>query len=154
MPSNADPAAPPAAGCLAAEGGRPRHDELPQLAVELVVQTRDEAGYQLQRSQHRRPAGTTIRQLLQGHPEGSTLVTGIEGRTLGLSRFGRRAWLDDPLLADDRIEILQPLLADARAARFARVAQARAARNGQGGWRKQGATRQEPRRQGGQRSTS
>lgn len=126
MPSHADsadPVTPPDAGWL---------------AVELVVQTRDGAGYQLQRSQHRLPAGTTIRQLLQGQPQGHTLMAGIEGRTLGLSRFGRRAWLDDPLLADDRIEILQPLVADARAARFARVAQARAARNGQGGWRRQG----------------
>lgn len=56
------------------------------------------------------------------------LVQAIEAKALGLSRFGRRAWLDDPLRPDDRVEVLCPILADAKAARFARVAKSRAER--------------------------
>ena len=56
------------------------------------------------------------------------LVQAIEARALGLSRFGRRAWLDDPLRPNDRVEVLCPILADAKAARFARVAKSRAER--------------------------
>lgn len=176
--------------------------------VELVIQYQDAeeggegaAGYQLQRTQHRIEAGTTIRQLLNSlqlsvavatasaadradaprkgcpealgepgpdasgeastgadgegagrmrrevraadaraqhdekAPEGAALplasaalIEAIEQKTRGLSRFGRRAWLDDPLQPDDRIEILCPILADARAARFERVAKTRAGR--------------------------
>ena len=122
--------------------------------------------YELVRTLHRVPAGTTIRQLLQraaaasnlrvplvpgtspaaqhpiprvdddaspgaacpGGDEPSNLVQAIEAKALGLSRFGRRAWLDDPLRPDDRVEVLCPILADARAARFARVAKSRAER--------------------------
>lgn len=64
-------------------------------------------------------------------PEGNepcNLVQAIEAKALGLSRFGRRAWLDDPLRPDDRVEVLCPILADAKAARFARVAKSRAER--------------------------
>lgn len=60
--------------------------------------------------------------------EPCNLVQAIEAKALGLSRFGRRAWLDDPLRPDDRVEVLCPILADARAARFARVAKSRAER--------------------------
>lgn len=120
--------------------------------------------YELVRTLHRVPVGTTIRQLLQRatasdrqaplvsgsspapqHPTSRTdeagqgsacpggnepcnLVQAIEAKALGLSRFGRRAWLDDPLRPDDRVEVLCPILADARAARFARVAKSRAER--------------------------
>lgn len=63
-----------------------------------------------------------------GGDEPSNLVQAIEARALGLSRFGRRAWLDDPLRPEDRVEVLCPILADARAARFARVAKSRAER--------------------------
>ena len=120
--------------------------------------------YELVRTLHRVPLGTTIRQLLQraaasnpqtlqvsetppvsphptpqvddaspgaacpGGDEPYSLVQAIEARALGLSRFGRRAWLDDPLRPDDRVEVLCPILADARAARFARVAKSRAER--------------------------
>ena len=120
--------------------------------------------YELVRTLHRVPAGTTIRQLLQRaaasdrqtllvsgsspapqHPTSRTdeaglgaacpggvepcnLVQAIEAKALGLSRFGRRAWLDDPLRPDDRVEVLCPILADAKAARFARVAKSRAER--------------------------
>lgn len=59
----------------------------------------------------------------------ATLIAAIEQKRLGLSRFGRRAWLDDPLHPDDRIEILCPVVADVKAARFERVTKARAARN-------------------------
>ena len=63
-----------------------------------------------------------------GGDESCNLVQAIEAKALGLSRFGRRAWLDDPLRPDDRVEVLCPILADARAARFARVAKSRAER--------------------------
>lgn len=63
-----------------------------------------------------------------GGDEPCNLVQAIEAKALGLSRFGRRAWLDDPLRPDDRVEVLCPILADARAARFARVAKSRAER--------------------------
>ena len=63
-----------------------------------------------------------------GGDEPCSLVQAIEAKALGLSRFGRRAWLDDPLRADDRVEVLCPILADAKAARFARVAKSRAER--------------------------
>lgn len=120
--------------------------------------------YELVRTLHRVPVGTTIRQLLQraaasdrqallvsgsspaqqhptsrmdeagpgsarpGGDEPCSLVQAIEAKALGLSRFGRRAWLDDPLRPDDRVEVLCPILADAKAARFARVAKSRAER--------------------------
>lgn len=83
--------------------------------------------YELVRTLHRVPLGTTIRQLLQVG-QGADLIPAIEAKALGLSRFGRRAWLDDPLRPDDRVEVLCPILADARAARFARVAKSRAER--------------------------
>ena len=54
-----------------------------------------------------------------GGDEPCSLVQAIEAKALGLSRFGRRAWLDDPLRPDDRVEVLCPILADAKAARFA-----------------------------------
>mgnify|MGYP001681118665 CR=1 FL=1 len=59
----------------------------------------------------------------------ATLIAAIEQKRLGLSRYGRRAWLDDPLQPDDRIEILCPVVADVKAARIERVTKARAARN-------------------------
>ena len=65
------------------------------------------------------------------------LVQAIEAKALGLSRFGRRAWLDDPLRPDDRVEVLCPILADAKAARFARVAKSRAERT-DGRWGRRG----------------
>ena len=83
--------------------------------------------YELVRTLHRVPLGTTIRQLLQVG-QGADLIPAIEAKALGLSRFGRRAWLDDPLRPDDRVEVLCPILADAKAARFARVAKSRAER--------------------------
>ena len=129
--------------------------------------------YELVRTLHRVPAGTTIRQLLQraaasdrqaplvsgsspapqhptsrtdeaglgsacpGRDEPCDLVQAIEAKALGLSRFGRCAWLDDPLRPDDRVEVLCPILADAKAARFARVAKSRAERT-DGRWGRRG----------------
>lgn len=130
--------------------------------------------YELVRTLHRVPPGTTIRQLLQraaaasnlqtpnvpgtspatqhqapraddaspgaacpGGDEPRNLVQAIEAKALGLSRFGRRAWLDDPLRPDDRVEVLCPILADAKAARFARVAKSRAERT-DGRWGRRG----------------
>lgn len=92
--------------------------------------------YELVRTLHRVPPGTTIRQLLQVG-QGADLIPGIEAKALGLSRFGRRAWLDDPLRPDDRVEVLCPILADAKAARFARVAKSRAERT-DGRWGRRG----------------
>lgn len=92
--------------------------------------------YELVRTLHRVPPGTTIRQLLQVG-QGADLIPAIEAKALGLSRFGRRAWLDDPLRPDDRVEVLCPILADAKAARFARVAKSRAERT-DGRWGRRG----------------
>ena len=72
-----------------------------------------------------------------GVDEPCNLVQAIEAKALGLSRFGRRAWLDDPLRPDDRVEVLCPILADAKAARFARVAKSRAERT-DGRWGRRG----------------
>ena len=72
-----------------------------------------------------------------GGDEPCSLVQAIEAKALGLSRFGRRAWLDDPLRPDDRVEVLCPILADAKAARFARVAKSRAERT-DGRWSRRG----------------
>ena len=72
-----------------------------------------------------------------GRDEPCDLVQAIEAKALGLSRFGRRAWLDDPLRPDDRVEVLCPILADAKAARFARVAKSRAERT-DGRWGRRG----------------
>ena len=72
-----------------------------------------------------------------GGDEPCSLVQAIEAKALGLSRFGRRAWLDDPLRPDDRVEVLCPILADAKAARFARVAKSRAERT-DGRWGRRG----------------
>ena len=119
-----------------ASGGQPASESpAAALMVELVIQHPEaaspEAGqpvrYELVRTQHRVPLGTTIQQLLQVG-QGADLIPGIEAKALGLSRFGRRAWLDDPLRPDDRVEVLRPILADAKAARFARVAKSRAER--------------------------
>lgn len=122
--------------------------------------------YELFRSVHRVPAGTTIRQLLclacpapgaeaqshgHGQPDGherldrheqrngqeqrdghgqptgaDLLISDIENRARGLSRHGRRAWLDDLLADTDRVEVMLPIVADARKARFERVAKNRA----------------------------
>lgn len=108
-----------------------RADTVPALiAIELVVQhaatDTTPSAHTLDRSMHRVPAGTTIRQFLG--QQAASLIADIDTRQRGLSRFGKRAWLDDPLHADDRIEIMLPVLADAKAARFERVARARAAK--------------------------
>lgn len=154
--------------------------EATSLEATSLEATSSEAGqpvrYELVRTLHRVPPGTTIRQLLQraavasnlqaplvpetplapqhptprvddaspgaacpGGDESCNLVQAIEAKALGLSRFGRRAWLDDPLRPDDRVEVLCPILADAKAARFARVAKSRAERtDGRWGRRSRG----------------
>ena len=154
--------------------------EATSLEAASLEATSSEAGqpvrYELVRTLHRVPPGTTIRQLLQraaaasnlqalqvpetpvapqhptpqvddaspgaacpGGDEPCNLVQAIEAKALGLSRFGRRAWLDDPLRPDDRVEVLCPILADAKAARFARVAKSRAERtDGRWGRRSRG----------------
>ena len=80
--------------------------------------------------QHPTPRGddASLGAAYPGGDEPCSLVQAIEAKALGLSRFGRRAWLDDPLRPDDRVEVLCPILADAKAARFARVAKSRAER--------------------------
>ncbi|MDO4683582.1 MAG: hypothetical protein Q4B17_12470 [Lautropia sp.] len=104
------------------------------------------AHHELWRSVHRIPAGTTIRQLLQlAYPDRQTgsvetgeavhgmdpamadrLIADIDTKARGLSRHGRRAWLDDVLVEADRVEVMLPILIDARKARFERVAKNRA----------------------------
>lgn len=101
------------------------------LLAELVLQYPDQetpGSYRLVRSQHRIAADSTVRQLLLLAPDGIALIQAVEARTRGLSRHGRRAWLDDLLSADDRVEVLCPILLDAKAARLERVSKSRAAR--------------------------
>jgi putative ubiquitin-RnfH superfamily antitoxin RatB of RatAB toxin-antitoxin module len=93
------------------------------IRVETVLQ--EEAD--LFRQQHRVPAGTTIRQLLD-RAGLADAIERIAGGALGLSCHGRRAWLDDPLADGARVEMVRPVRADARAARRQRVAAGRAER--------------------------
>jgi len=104
------------------------------IAVETVLQvslTADAAGLAqpLLRQRHRVMAGITIRQLLQaiGARE---LADRIDSGRLGLSVFGKRAWLDDVLLDGSRVEVLAPIEADAKAARVVRAAGDRSRRRG------------------------
>lgn len=110
------------------------------ISVQTVVQypavTGDEASVaagggpqyaELARQQHRIASGTSVRQLL--HLMGLEQVSvAIEGGRLGLAIYGKRAWLDDILADGDRVEVLAPILADAKAARVARVAADRSRR--------------------------
>ncbi len=76
----------------------------------------------LLRQQHRVSEGTTIRGLLGGAAGLSEVLEGIENGRLGLSVYGKRAWLDDILVDGSRIEVVAPIQADAKAARVARAA--------------------------------
>ena len=96
------------------------------IAVETVVQTAPSLGAcagpcVLVHQQHRVPAGTSIRALLRraGMEEA---VLRIENGTSGLSRHGMRAWLDDIVRDGERVEVVRPINADAKAARAGRVA--------------------------------
>ncbi|MDO5101283.1 MAG: hypothetical protein Q4D91_00010 [Lautropia sp.] len=78
--------------------------------------------------------GQSEREEREGHPSGADdgyaqagrLIADIDSKARGLSRHGRRAWLDDVLIDADRVEVMLPILADARKARFERVAKNRA----------------------------
>ena len=96
------------------------------ISVETVVQ---DAGRPLLRQQHRVVEGTTIRALLRDAGFDG-VVAAIEKGTLGLAVHGKRAWLDDILVDDTRIEVMAPIEADAKAARAARVAADRSRRRG------------------------
>lgn len=121
------------------------------IPVETVVQTADG----LVRQALRMPAGATLGEALRRAGHADAVAAIADGR-LGLSRFGRRAWLDDPLgdasgdtsnetsgeapgdaggssipvRAVDwvRIEVLLPIGADAKALRRARAAAAQPVR--------------------------
>ncbi len=102
------------------------------ISVESVLQVdpaMDGAGSGpgLARQQHRIAEGTTIRQLLQ-QAGLDFVITDIDASRLGLSCHGRRAWLDQVLADADRVEIVAPIRADAKAARARRVAADRARR--------------------------
>ncbi|MEO6269497.1 MAG: RnfH family protein [Lautropia sp.] len=104
----------------------------PMISVESVLQvdpSMDGAGPGpgLARQQHRIAEGTTIRQMLQQAGLNFAIVD-IEAARLGLSCHGRRAWLDQLLADADRVEIVAPIRADAKAARTRRVAADRARR--------------------------
>jgi putative ubiquitin-RnfH superfamily antitoxin RatB of RatAB toxin-antitoxin module len=73
------------------------------------------------------PAGTSIRTLLHRAGQGQAVLR-IEAGTLGLACHGRRAWLDDVLQNGSRVEVVEPINVDAKAARAARVAADRARR--------------------------
>jgi putative ubiquitin-RnfH superfamily antitoxin RatB of RatAB toxin-antitoxin module len=100
------------------------------ISVQTVLQVA--SGTDLVRQQHRTPSGTTIRELLQRAGLQET-IAGIESGMLGLSCHGKRAWLDDRLVDGDRVEMIQPIRADAKAARVQRVATDRARRRARPG---------------------
>lgn len=103
------------------------------IAVETVVQRSGSAI--LDRAVHRVPAGFTIRGLLEAIGAAAQIRRIADGEA-GLARHGERAWLDDRLRDGDRVEIVEPIVVDAKAARRARVAAERAAERaarGQGG---------------------
>ena len=52
----------------------------------------------------------------------------LDPATLSFAIFGRRATLESPLAAGDRVEILRPLLVDPKEARHRRVLKKRAAK--------------------------
>jgi putative ubiquitin-RnfH superfamily antitoxin RatB of RatAB toxin-antitoxin module len=81
----------------------------------------------LVRQAHRVPGGTSIRTLLHRAGQGQAVLR-IEAGTLGLACHGRRAWLDDVLENGSRVEVVEPINVDAKAARAARVATERARR--------------------------
>jgi putative ubiquitin-RnfH superfamily antitoxin RatB of RatAB toxin-antitoxin module len=102
----------------------------PMISVETVLQLPgDPAGREtaLDRAQHRLPEGTTIRQLLRRAGLADAAAR-IETGVLGLSCHGKRAWLDDVLVDGARVEMVEPIRADAKAARMQRVAADRARR--------------------------
>lgn len=85
----------------------------------------DSAPCSIIRQQHRVACGTSIRELLR--QAGLTeAIARIESGALGLSCHGKRAWLDDTLADDSRVEMVEPIHADAKAARRQRVAAERA----------------------------
>ena len=100
------------AGCAAGadDGGSPAGTAWAGTAQPSIV-----------RQQHRIATGTTIRALLR-QAGLDAAITRIEAGALGLSCHGRRAWLDDSLADGARVEMVEPIHADAKAARRQRVA--------------------------------
>lgn len=80
------------------------------------------------RQLHRVAAGTSIRQLLR-QAGLMDAIERIEAGALGLSCHGKRAWLDDILADQSRVEMVEPIQADAKAARVRRVAEDRRRRS-------------------------
>ena len=76
---------------------------------------------------HRVAAGTSIRALLSRAGMGQVIAR-IETGAAGLACHGKRAWLDDILEDGGRVEVVEPINADAKAARAERVAADRARR--------------------------
>lgn len=107
------------------------------IMVETVLQTAScdcasgydgiDAGFELIRQQHRIPAGTTVRGLLLAAGMVDAIAA-VESKALGLSSHGRRVWLDDETMDADRLELMEPVRADAKAERAQRVTADRARR--------------------------
>lgn len=102
------------------------------ISVETVLQDARAPGAgapwpDLTRQQHRVPAGTTIRELLRRAGLAGA-ITRIESGGLGLACHGKRAWLEDVLPDGARVEVVEPIRVDAKAARMQRVAADRARR--------------------------
>lgn len=104
------------------------------IGVQTVVQSgaspgagADSAPGLLLRQEHRVEAGTSIRTLLcrAGMEQ---VVARIESGAAGLACHGKRAWLDDILEEGGRVEVVELINADAKAARAERVAADRARR--------------------------
>ena len=109
----------------------------PMISVETVLQITSgacaseydgiDAGVELIRQQHLIPAGTTVRGLLLAAGMVDAIAA-VEANELGLSSHGKRVWLDDETTDADRVELMEPVRADAKAERAQRVTADRARR--------------------------
>ena len=93
----------------------------PMISVQTVLQAERGEPLPILHQQHRVAGGTTIRELLRQAGLDPT-VTLIESGALGLALHGQKAWLDDVLRDGSRVEVLEPVNANAKAARAERVA--------------------------------
>jgi putative ubiquitin-RnfH superfamily antitoxin RatB of RatAB toxin-antitoxin module len=68
------------------------------------------------------PSGSTVAETLR---LASGLIDSVQLASSGVSVFGRRRPMDEPVSEGDRIELLGPLVADPKVARQRRVAKSR-----------------------------
>jgi putative ubiquitin-RnfH superfamily antitoxin RatB of RatAB toxin-antitoxin module len=118
-----------------------RAEQAPDLAIELVWVRRssgDATGGGMNGSVERRfahcPEGTTLAEAVESHVPPQQRRALAEGR-LTVAIFGERRARETRLQNGDRIELLEPLLADPKQSR-ARRAQVQRSRKGDARWEK------------------